>query len=468
MMNEKAKGAFLWGSATAAYQCEGAWQEDGKGISNWDAFCHSDKNVVNPVNADVSCDYYHHYEEDIKMLANGGQNAYRFSIAWTRIIPDGIGAVNEAGVAFYNRVIDCCLGHGVEPLVTMYHYDLPQALFERGGWENRETCEAYAAYAKTCFERFGDRVHYWATINEPNYETQCCYAAGNYPPNVQDLGRRWRAMYHLLLGSAMAVAEFRAGGYQGMIGLVNDSYSIETLVDDESYRKAAHCADLFYNRCVNDTCVLGEPPRDFVEKLVADGYDLSYVLDGDDEILRSGTVDYLGVNAYLRYLVKPYTQGETHLKMSNSGKKGDRVEAVVKNWFELDRDESIPTNDWDMEIYPKGLYNLLMALHDLYPDTPFIITENGIGYHEHLDELGNVHDPYRIEFQSQHIAWMREAMREGVDVRGYFVWSTMDVYSWINGYAKRYGLVYIDYDNGNKRIPKDSYYWYKGFISSLE
>ena len=462
------KTDFMWGSATAAYQCEGAWREGGKGLSNWDAFCHSEKNVVNPVTADVSCDHYHRYEEDIEMLAAGGQNAYRFSIAWSRIIPDGIGAVSEEGVAFYNRVIDCCLAHGVTPLVTLYHYDLPQTLFERGGWENRETCKAFEAYAKVCFDRFGDRVRYWATVNEPNYETQCCYAVGNYPPNVQDLSRRWCAMYHILLGSAMVVRAFRGGGYQGNIGLVSDSYSIETLVDNDEYREAAVNAELFYNRCVNDTCVLGKMPQEFVDKIVADGCNRDYALPGDDDIFRAGTVDYLGVNAYARYLVKPYTTGETCLKASNTGKKGDRQEAVVKNWFEIDRDDSMPTNDWDMELYPKSLYNLLIRLRELYPETFFIITENGIGYKDVLEEDGAVHDPYRIEFQKGFAEWMLEAMKEGVDVRGYFVWSTMDLYSWINGYAKRYGLVYIDYENGNKRIPKDSYYWYRDFIESQE
>lgn len=459
---------FLWGSATAAYQCEGAWQEGGKGLSNWDAFCHSDKNIVNPVNADVTCDHYHRFEEDIRMMAEGGQNTYRFSIAWTRIIPGGVGEVNEEGVAFYNRLIDCCLEHGIEPLVTLYHYDLPQTLFERGGWENRETCDAYASYAKVCFDRFGDRVKLWATINEPNYETQCCYAVGNYPPNVQDLSRRWRAMYHLLLASAMAVRIFREGGYQGQIGLVSDSYSIEILEDTPAYREARENAEYFYNRCVNDTCILGTMPQGFVDRIVADGCDRSYALPGDEEIFRAGTVDYLGVNAYSRYLVKPYTTGETCLKASNTGKKGDRSTAVVKGWFELDRDDSVPKNDWDMELYPKSLYNLLKRLEELYPGTTYYITENGMGYKDVLEEDGTVHDPYRIEFLQGFVDWMLKARDEGVDVRGYYVWSTMDVYSWINGYAKRYGLVYIDYDHGNVRIPKDSYYWYRDYIAQLE
>lgn len=271
-------------------------------------------------------------------------------------------------------------------------------------------------------------------------------------------------MYHQLLGSALAIRIYRQGGYDGKIGLVNDSYSIETLIDNEAYREAAHKADLFYNRSVNDVCVLGELPAEFVEFIRADGYDLSYILPGDAEILRAGTVDFLGVNAYSRELVKPCTEGETMFHASNTGKKDDKVVTRVKGWFELDSDPSVPKNDWDMELYPKSIYTLLLELKRLYPNTPFVITENGIGYYD--EPVGDaVHDPYRIEFLEGFITWMQRAMEEGVDVRGYFVWSTMDLYSWINGYKKRYGLVYVDYDDDNRRIPKDSYYWYRDLIA---
>lgn len=400
-------------------------------------------------------------------MAEGGQNAYRFSISWTRIIPDGTGEVCEEGVAFYDRLIDCCLTHGLTPLATLYHYDLPATLFEKGGWESRETVDAYERYAQVCFDRFGDRIKLWASINEPNYETQCCYAAGNYPPNVQDLGRRWHAMYNLMLASARAISRFRNGGYEGQIGVVSDSYSIETLVDDEAYRFARERAELFFDRCVNDTCILGEFCPDLVEVLTQEGYDLSYIMPEDAEVFAAGTVDYLGVNAYDRYLVKPYTQGETCFKASNTGKKGDKKQSLVKGWFEIDRDDSVPHNSWDMEIYPKSLYNLLKRLYALYPAVPFIITENGLGYKDVVED-GRIHDGYRIEFLQGFVDWMLRAKEEGCDVRGYFVWSTMDVYSWINGYDKRYGLVYVDYDDDCRRICKDSYYWYKEMIARQE
>lgn len=450
---------FLWGSATSAYQCEGGWQEGGKGLSNWDVFCHSEENSVNPVTGDVASDVYHRYEEDIRMLAKGNQNAYRFSLCWTRILPNGTGVVSQEGIDFYNRVLDTCEKYGVEPFVTLYHYDIPISLFKSGGWENRETAFAFIEYAKICFKYFGHRVKYWATVNEPNYETYCCYGRGNYPPNVQDLSRRWKAMYHLLLGSAGCTHEYKKMNLKGMIGIVSDSYSIESLVDNEEYREAIYNADLFYNRCVNDVSVLGEYPQDFIDKLSKE-YDLSYMLPEDKVIFKEGIVDYLGINAYDRTLVKPYTTGETCMIANNTGDGVTKNSTIIKGWFELDEDPNTIKNAWGCELYPKSVYNLLLDLKDKYPKIPIIITENGLGYYDECID-GKVNDQYRIEFLNGFIYWIKKAMEDGCDVRGYFVWSTMDLYSWINGYKKRYGLVYIDYEDNNKRIPKESYYWYK-------
>lgn len=454
---------FLWGSATAAYQCEGGWKEGGKGLSNWDVFCHSEKNNVNPVTGDVACDHYHRYEEDIRMLAEGGQNAYRFSIAWTRILPEGTGEKSREGIDFYNRLIDTCLRYQVEPLVTLYHYDLPQPLYEAGGWENRAIVDQYLAYAKICFEEFGDRVKYWITINEPNYETLCCYGFGNYPPNVQNLERRWRAMYHMMLGSARAVAAFREMRLPGMIGLVSDSYPIVAGEDTPEGRKAAHMADLFFNLSVNEVCVKGAYPKDFIQQLKADGYDISYMLSEDESVFREGTVDYLGINAYNRYIAEPPEGQETILGVNNTG-DGKKKKFQIGGWFCLGEDPNMEKTPWGMEICPQSIYDLLMELKRLYPDTPVVITENGVGNYDEVVD-GKVHDPYRIEYLKGYVDWIEKAVEDGCDVRGYFVWSAMDVYSWINGYKKRYGLVYIDYDSGDlRRIPKDSYYWYKNTI----
>ncbi len=456
-------GKFLWGSATAAYQCEGGWKEGGKGMSNWDTFCHSEKNNVNPVTGDVASDHYHRYEEDIRMLSEGGQNAYRFSIAWTRILPEGTGKRSSEGIAFYHRILDTCEKYGVEPLVTLYHYDLPQPMFEQGGWEVRSTVDAYEEYVRVCFEEYGERVNYWATVNEPNYETLCCYCIGNYPPNVQDQERRWKAMYHIMLASARAVRAYREMGYEGQIGIVSDSYSIETLKDNAEYREAKRLAEIFFNKSVNEVCVKGAYSQDFIDKLVAEGYDISYMLEEDNVVFQHGTVDYLGINAYDRLLVKPYIGGDSVMTANNTGDSTSKNETVIKNWFVLDVDETTPKNPWGAEVYPKAVYNLMMDLKRQYPNTPIIITENGIGYYDKLED-GQVHDPYRIEYLKGYVDWMLKAVEDGCDIRGYFVWSTMDLYSWINGYKKRYGLVYVDFEEDNKRIPKDSYYWYENYI----
>lgn len=458
-------GEFLWGSATAAYQCEGGWKEGGKGMSNWDTFCHSEKNNVNPVTGDVSSDHYHHYEEDIRMLAEGNQNAYRFSIAWTRILPSGTGEISAEGVSFYNRLIDTCIKYKVEPLVTLYHYDLPQPLYEKGGWEDRGIVDAFEKYAKVCFQEFGGRVNYWATINEPNYETLCCYGFGNYPPNVKDLERRWRAMYHMMLASARAVNAYREMGQKGMIGLVSDSYPVETLMDHEAYREAARYADLFYNRSVNDICIRGEYPAEFIAKLESQGYDLGYMLEEDKPVFREGTVDFLGVNAYERILAKPYSGQGQDLSVNNTGDSTGQGRIEIRDWFAKDVDPDTKKSPWGCEVYAKTMYDLLKGLSEQYPDTPLIITENGIGYYDEVVN-GKIEDDYRIEYLQGYVDWMLKAIEEGCDVRGYFVWSTMDVYSWINGYKKRYGLVYVDFDDKErKRIPKKSYYWYKNVIA---
>ena len=456
---------FLWGSATAAYQCEGGWKEGGKGLSNWDVFCHSKKNSVNPVTGDVACDFYHHYEEDIRMLAEGGQNAYRFSIAWTRILPDGTGRKSQEGIDFYHRVIDTCRKYHVEPLVTLYHYDLPESIYEAGGWENRNIVEQFVEYARICFEEYGQKVNYWVTINEPNYETLCCYGFGNYPPNVKDLSRRWRAMHHMLLASARAVAVFRELKLPGMVGLVSDSYPIAVLTDNEAHRKAAHMADLFFNLCVNDVCVKGAYPQDFVDQLKKDGYDLSYMKEEDPSIFADGCVDYLGINAYNRYIAEPADGPETNLGVNNTG-DGKKTKFQIGNWFSLGEDSEMEKTPWGMEINPRSIYDLLMDLKRLYPQIPVIITENGVGNYDEVVD-GQIHDQYRIAYLEGYVDWIERAMEDGCTVLGYFVWSTMDVYSWINGYKKRYGLIYIDYDSDDLvRIPKDSYYWYKNKIQN--
>ncbi|MEA4875679.1 MAG: glycoside hydrolase family 1 protein [Anaerorhabdus sp.] len=457
---------FLWGSATASYQCEGAWNEDGRGETQWDDFSHNSPLNINSVTGDVSCDFYHRFLEDLDLMKEGNQNTYRFSISWTRIIPSGVGAVNEQGVEYYNKLINACLERGITPNVTLWHYDMPINLERSGGWENRETIDAYVKYAKVCFEKFGDRVPLWATLNEPEYFAYCAYAAGNYPPNVSDFNRYSKVGYNLLLASARAVIEFRKLNCIGKIGLVHASSNVETEKDDEANRIAYRNADLFYNKWITDTCIKGYFPTDLYGKMEASNIDMSFVKEEDKKLFEEGTVDFLGVNIYSRAYVKPFVQEETSISFNNKGASSTTKEGIaLKGWFETAYDENARVNKWGREIHPKCMYDELIDLKKNYGDFPIYITENGHGCYEDIEDE-QINDDERIEILEEFIYWMKKAINDGVNVQGYYIWSTMDLYSWVNGYAKRYGLVAIDFNNGLKRIPKKSFYWYKQFIQN--
>ncbi len=453
---------FLWGSATASYQCEGGWNEGNRAISMWDRYLH-DNHLEN---GDVASDHYHRYEEDIRMMKEGGQNSYRFSIAWPRIIKNAEGEVNQEGVDFYNRVIDTCLKYDIEPFVTIFHWDLPDYLEQNGGWLNRQTTEAYAHYAKVCFEKFGDRVRLWTTFNEPRYYTFSGYLIGNYPPGHQDLQETVTSSYYMMLASAMAVKEFRNGGYQGQIGIVHSFspiYGVDSTVETAI---AARYAENFYNNWILDTAALGEIPGDLLAELYG-RCDLSMMKPEDLELIKNYTVDFLGLNYYARVMIAPYTTGETTLIVNNKGKQAKGTsQTIIKGWFEQVRPESSQYTEWDTEIFPEGLCEGIRRVWNKYR-LPVYITENGIGLYEDVT-VEQVDDRQRIEFMDSHIHAVMQAREEGCDVRGYYAWSPFDLYSWKNGTEKRYGLVAIDYEDGLKRKPKKSYYWYRDMIAQYE
>ena len=451
---------FLWGGATASYQCEGGWQEGGRVESMWDVYLHEN----HLENGDVASDHYHRFREDIRMIKEGGQNSYRFSLAWPRIIRNREGEVNQEGVDFYNRLIDACLEYGITPMVTIFHWDLPQYLEEQGGWLNRETCAAYTHYAKICFDRFGDRVKLWATFNEPRYYTNSGYLIGNYPPGHQDIQETVTASYYMMLASAMAVEAFRAGGYDGQIGIVHSFSPVYTTDTRVESAIAERFADNFYNNWILDTAALGEIPGDLLGELKKT-CDLSMMTPEDLAVIRRNRVDYLGLNYYARVMVKPYESGETTLIVNNQGKKAKGTsQTIIKGWFEQVRPESSRYTEWDTEIFPEGLYEGIRRVWNKY-HLPIYITENGIGLYEDIS-VSQVEDDDRIEFMDMHIAAVLKAKEGGCDVRGYYAWSPFDLYSWKNGTEKRYGLVAIDYENGLERRPKKSYYWYKDVIET--
>lgn len=459
---------FFWGSATAAYQCEGGWNEGGRGETQWDWFSHYSEKNINSVTGDTASDFYHQYESDIKLLSESGQNSYRFSIAWTRIYPDNTGVINQEGVDFYNRVIDLCLKYHIEPNVTLQHYDLPMYLAEQGGWTNRSILEPFRVYAKTCFELFGDRVRYWVTHNEIRYYAHCCYLQGNYPPHhVLDFDSYAKAMYYGAVASALAVIEYRKLGLKGKIGIVHPCGAIESLHDTDDDKQAIHNGELYYIRSILDPAVNGMIPQELIAKVQKSGIDTSFMKMEDQAVIKQGTVDFIGLNIYSRNLVKPYTEGPSSVSFNNVGKSSNaKEETVIKDWFSTDDDDSKFKNEWGREVYPRCIYDGVKYVANMYPQVPIYVTENGVAGYESI-ENGKVHDLNRIQVMQQFLDWLVKAYDEGIDVRGYYMWSAEDVYSWVNGYKKRYGLVYVDFEHECRRIPKDSWYWYRDYIKEF-
>jgi len=467
-MNNKVTKDFLWGSASAAYQCEGGWNLDGKGESNWDQFCHSEKNIKG-FTGDVSCDFYHHYKEDICMAAEGGQNTLRFSISWTRILPNRSGKVNEKGVAFYKDVLAECKKNGITPNVTLLHYDIPSWLEDLGGYRNPIFSDEFAKYCKVVFEQFGESIPLYVTINEITHNTNCSYMQGNYPPNVHSTQSVCEVGYNMIMAHAKAVIEFRKFNFKNsQIGLVHTTNAVDTLVDNEEYRIAKRRCDLFKNKWITDPAILGKFPDDLKPLLEESGIDTSFVKQEDLDLLATTHVDFLGQNCYTRTLARPYREedGETNYYPNNVGTAQKRLEGyVIKNWFTSDHDPNTKVNAWGREEYPKTIYDMLMGIKKDYGDIPVYITENGCAMYESIEEDGHVHDERRIDFMKGYLDWLVKAQNDGCNVKGYYAWSTTDCYSWINGYQKRYGLVFVDYQSEDlKRTPKDSYYWYKEYI----
>lgn len=452
---------FLWGSATASYQCEGAWDLDERVESIWDHYLHEE----GLENGDIASDHYHHFEEDIKMMKDGGQRAYRFSLSWPRIIKNKQGDVNEKGLAFYNKVLDCCHENGIEPFVTIYHWDLPQYWEETGGWLNEEVCSAFAHYAKVCYESFHTKIRKWVTFNEPKWFVCSGYLIGNYPPCIQDVSKTIKAAYHVMYASALGVKAFREGRYEGEIGIVHSFTPVNGVDDRIETKIAMRYADNYCNNWILDTAAKGEIPIDLLSEL-SKHYDISYMKPEQLKIMKENTVDFLGLNYYSRTLVKPYTSGETTFVVNNSGKSGKgSSKVIVKHWFEqVMHDPNSTYTEWDTEIYPKGLKDGLLEVHQKY-GLPIYITENGIGMYEDVT-VPQVEDEYRIAFMRDHIKAMFEAMEQGANVKGYFAWSSFDLYSWKNGCEKRYGLVAIDFDHERIRKPKKSYIWYRDMIKN--
>lgn len=454
---------FLWGAATAAYQVEGGHDADGKGPSIWDIFAHKPGTTFQNTNGDVAVDHYHRFREDVALMAEQGLQSYRFSISWPRLFPQGRGAVNEAGVKFYSDLIDCLVENNIEPMITLYHWDLPQALQDEGGWENRATAEAFVDYARLCYTRFGDRVKLWSTFNETVVFIGHGYITGSHPPSVRDPARAIQACHHVFVAHAGAVNAFRSSGIDGTIGFVNVLQTHTPLTDSAEDKQAAALADGIWTHWLYDPVLKGEYPAELLAKTQA-LWNVPLFAPGDEQLLKENICDFIGLNYYKRETVAANHQ-QTHLQSNHSGEKNSGHEFGFKDLFKFVRNPQGVYTDWDWEIYPQGLTDGILQIKARYGDIPIYITENGLGAKDPIIE-GEVVDDPRIDYLKIHIDAVEAAMQQGADVRGYYPWSFIDLLSWLNGYQKQYGFVYVDHQNGLTRRRKKSFFWYQELIAS--
>ena len=452
---------FIFGGATAAYQCEGETKGHGKGAVSWDGFLAR----TGHYQADPASDFYHQYEHDLALCERFGINGIRISLAWSRIFPEGTGAVNPEGVAFYHRVLQSCRAHGVEPYVTLHHFDTPQTLFERGDFLNRDTIAAFEAYARFCFAEYADEVRNWFTFNEIWAVSSNTYIEGTFPPGTITgaLDKALQCNHNMMLAHARAVLAFREGGYAGKIGVVHTlegKYPYDEL--DPADIEAARREDILQNQFLLDATFRGDYAPDtlaYARKLAAlCGGELD-IRDDDLSYMREAARynDYLGINYYQSRFLRAY-EGPNILHHNATGDKGtDRY--ALAGVGERVYKEGIPRTDWDWLIYPEGMYDLLVRIKVQYPNyREIMITENGMGAKDELVE-GVVDDSYRIDYVRAHLLWLLRAREAGVKVSGYFLWSLMDMFSWTNGYSKRYGFFYVDFAT-QERVPKASAYWF--------
>ncbi|MFO7153170.1 MAG: glycoside hydrolase family 1 protein [Bacillota bacterium] len=444
---------FWWGSASSAPQAEGASREDGKGMNIYDYwYAKEPERFYNKIGPEVTVDFYHRYKEDIKLMKELGHNTFRTSISWSRLIPDGIGRVNEKAVKFYNDVIDELIANGIKPFIALFHFDMPLELQKKGGWENREVVEAYADYARTCFELFGDKVKMWFTFNEPIVPALEGYTYGTHYPNVVDFRRAAQVAYNTVLAQAKAIKAFREMKIQdARIGVILNLYPIYPRSEHPADLKAAKIADLFFNRSFLDPSIKGEYPPELIELLKENNL-LPHAEEEDKALIKNNVIDILGVNYYQPKRVK----AKEHVPNPHS--------PIMPEWFfdhyEMPGRRMNVYRGW--EIYEKGIYDLLKRIKDEYGNIPCYVAENGMGVQdeERFIQDGIIQDDYRIEFIKEHLKWVHRAIEEGCNVKGYHVWTFIDNWSWINAFKNRYGLVSLDLKT-LKRTVKKSGHWYK-------
>ncbi|MEV5967477.1 GH1 family beta-glucosidase [Kribbella sp. NPDC051952] len=440
---------FTWGAATASYQVEGAVSEDGRGPSIWDTFAHTPGRIADGTNGDVADDHYHLFAEDIRLLADLGLKAYRFSIAWPRIVPTGSGAANAPGLAFYRRLAETCLEYGVTPYATLYHWDLPQALEDAGGWLVRDTAERFRDYAAITHGELSDVIKHWMTLNEPWCSAFLGYGNGEHAPGRTEGADALKAVHHLLLGHGLTLDAIRAEG--GTYGIALNPAPIHAASDSAADRDAARRVDGLRNRMFLEPLLSGAYPADV---LADTGMTEWFGAQEGDLPLIAAPLDFIGVNYYC-----PTTVAAPDGPISTPGPStqpgSENVVAV---------DTGLPRTQMGWPIEPRGLRDILVTINKLAPELPLYVTENGSAYPDVLTAEGTVEDDERLDYLQQHVAVCRDLVSEGFPLKGYFAWTLIDNFEWSWGHSRRFGIVYVDYTT-QARIVKKSGQWLKDFLS---
>jgi beta-glucosidase len=426
---------FLWGASTAAYQIEGAVREDGRGPSIWDVFSHVEGNIAGGDTSDIACDHYHRWPEDVALMRELGLGAYRLSLSWPRILPEGRGWANPKGLEFYDRLIDGIMEVGVDPWVCLYHWDLPQALQDRGGWQNRDTASWFADYAVLAARRLGDRVKHWATFNEPNAACVLGYGEGKHAPGICGRQSALNAIHIMNLAHGLGVEAMRAERADLLIGNIYNFHPREPASEREEDEIACLMLDALWNRSFPDPQMLGRYPEPLAAEMVE-----PLVQPGDLELIKQ-KLDYFAFNHYTR----------------------SRVRRDPDHPFEyaaLPPPDGAPVTEMGWEIAPDALRDVILEVKERYSgDLPIYILENGAAFPDRIDSDGRIRDERRIGYLRGYLGAVQDAIEKGASVRGYFIWSLLDNFEWTLGYSKRFGLVHVDYETQERR-PKESFHFY--------
>ncbi|QBS37747.1 beta-glucosidase [Thermaerobacter sp. FW80] len=435
---------FLWGAATSAYQIEGSVDADGRGESIWDRFCREPGRIRDGGTGATACDHYRRYREDVARMAELGLKAYRFSVAWPRVFPTGTGPVNPRGLDFYRRLVDALRARAIEPVVTLYHWDLPQALQDRGGWARRDTAARFAEFAATVARALGDGVRYWITLNEPWVVAFVGHLFGEHAPGIRSWAVALAVAHHQLLAHGLAVRALRAeGGGRFQVGITLDQVAVRPATQDEADAAAAGRFDGWRNRWFLDPVLRGRYPADLWPLLAPLWRPAGLVRPGDLDVARA-RIDFLGVNYYSPAVVR-HAPGRPPLEAEVLSPRG-------------------PVTAMGWAIDPGGLAQVLLRVHHEYGPLPIMVTENGAAFPDRWDGEPVVDDPQRVAYLDGHVRAVADAIARGVDVRGYFVWSLLDNFEWARGYGPRFGLFYVDYPS-QRRVPKASALWYREVIA---